>query len=90
MHIGYSSGGLTASSILSKLWQLPYFSGDILRQNVVCIIFGITPIGPQHIQALEENLNIFRSSCHVFLLEGHIHVSLYMYIMWSIPLFISI
>ena len=38
--LGFSLGGLLACSIAAKLWILPFFSADILLQNVACIMFG--------------------------------------------------
>ena len=38
--IGYGiNGGMLAWSVLYKLWTLPYFSADILHNNVAAIVF---------------------------------------------------
>ena len=42
--IGYGiDGGMPAWSVLYKLWALPYFSADILHNNVAAIVFSSYP-----------------------------------------------
>ena len=38
--VGFSSGGLFARCIFMKLWNLPYFTADILSHSLTCIMFG--------------------------------------------------
>ena len=39
--IGYGiGGGILAWSMVYKLWTLPYFSADILHNNVAAIVFN--------------------------------------------------
>ena len=38
--VGFSSGGLLARCIFMKLWNLPFFSAEILSYSLTCIMFG--------------------------------------------------
>ena len=38
--IGFSFGGLLACAVAASVWETPYISTDLLRQNLVCITFG--------------------------------------------------
>lgn len=59
INIGYLGANDNAFCIVHKLWTLPYFSADILRNNVVAIIFdglsypGYTPVLP-----FEESVHV--------------------------------
>ena len=37
---GFSFGGLLACAVTASVWETPYISTDLLRQNLVCITFG--------------------------------------------------
>ena len=36
---GFSFGGLLACAVTASVWETPYISTDLLRQNLVCITF---------------------------------------------------
>ena len=37
---GFSFGGLLASAVAASVWDTPYISSDLLKENMTCITFG--------------------------------------------------
>ena len=66
--IGFSVGAVLARSIMIKLWNLPYFSAEVLFKNVACIVFG-SPIVSH-----EREISCVHKTCHTFQLEGDIQM----------------
>lgn len=38
--LGFSFGGLLASTVAAQVWDSPYISSDLLKENLACITFG--------------------------------------------------
>ena len=37
---GFSFGGLLASAVAARVWNTPYISSDLLKNNMTCVTFG--------------------------------------------------
>ena len=48
--LGFSFGGLLACTIAASVWDLPYISSDLLKENLACITFGQPHVKLQIVQ----------------------------------------
>lgn len=73
IHLGFSFGGLLASYITAKLWNLPLVSTQSLLTNVTCIMFGV-PLTPIKLvqETVKECPKILQSFHSFYLKDDHI------------------
>ena len=50
MMTGFSFGGLLASAVTARVWDTPYISSDLLKDNMTCITFGQPHVAVEVIQ----------------------------------------
>ena len=48
--LGFSFGGLLANTVAAQVWDLPYLSADLLKENLACITFGQPHVTLQIVQ----------------------------------------
>ena len=72
--LGFSVGALLARKIMIKLWNLPYFSAEMLLRNVACIVFGY-PIFREIVAQFA--IGCEQKSCHTFQIENDLHSGLF-------------
>ena len=71
--IGFSFGGLLASAIAASVWDAPFISSDILKENMTCITFGQPHVKIEVIQSVAKRKPEMISTFHsVYLEDDHI------------------
>ena len=50
--IGFSFGGLLASAMAARVWDTPYISSDLLKDNMTCVTFGQPHVAVDVIQRI--------------------------------------
>lgn len=62
--LGFSFGGLLASTVAAQVWDLPYLSSDLLKENLACITFGQPHIALQIVQKVAMQRPDFTITIH--------------------------
>ena len=71
--IGFSFGGLLASAIAASVWDAPFISSDLLKENMTCITFGQPHVMIDVIQSVAKRKPEMISTFHsVYLEDDHI------------------
>ena len=71
--IGFSFGGLLASAIAASVWDAPFISSDLLKENMTCITFGQPHVKIEVIQSVARRKPEMISTFHsVYLEDDHI------------------
>lgn len=71
--LGFSFGGLLASYVMGKLWEVPLISAQSLLSNVLCIMFGapLTPLASLEI-IVNESPKILQSLHSFYLKDDYV------------------
>ena len=62
--LGFSFGGLLASTVAAQVWDLPYLSSDLLKENLACITFGQPHVALQIVQKVAMQRSDFTATIH--------------------------
>ena len=62
--LGFSFGGLLASTVTAQVWDLPYISADLLKENLACITFGQPHVALQIVQKVAMQRPDFTATIH--------------------------
>lgn len=62
--IGFSFGALLASTVAAQVWDLPYISSDLLKENLACITFGQPHVALQIVQTVAMQRPDFTTTIH--------------------------
>ena len=71
--IGFSFGGLLASAIAASVWDAPFISSDLLKENMTCITFGQPHVKIEVIQSVADRRPEMVSTFHLIYHE-HDHI----------------
>ena len=52
---GFSFGGLLASAVAALVWDTPYISADLLKDNMTCVTFGQPHVAVNVIQRVAKS-----------------------------------
>ena len=69
MHAGFSFGGLLASTVLARVWDTPYISAELLKENLTCITFGQPLVRVDVIQKVARRRPEMVSTIHAIFTE---------------------
>ena len=70
LHAGFSFGGLLACAVTASVWETPYISTDLLRQNLVCITFGQPHISMPMLDRVASQRSELVNTIHSFHCEN--------------------
>ena len=62
--IGFSFGGLLACTVAACVWDSPYISSDLLKENLACITFGQPHVTLQIVQKVAMQRPDLASTIH--------------------------
>ena len=62
--LGFSFGALLASTVAAQVWDLPYLSSDLLKENLACITFGQPHVTLQIVQKVAMQRPDFTTTIH--------------------------
>ena len=62
--LGFSFGGLLACTVAACVWDLPYISSDLLKENLACITFGQPHVTLQIVQKVATQRPDLTSTIH--------------------------
>lgn len=66
---GFSFGGLLAAAVAAQVWDSPYISSSLLKDNMTCITFGQPHVAIQVIQKVVRRRPEIVSTTHAIYLE---------------------
>ena len=64
IYTGFSFGGLLASTVTALVWDLPYISADLLKDNLTCITFGKPCVSVRVIQTVAQRRPEISTTIH--------------------------
>ena len=73
---GFSFGGLLASTVTALVWDLPYISADLLKDNLTCITFGKPCVSVRVIQTVAQRRPEISTTIHSIYSESDVVPSL--------------
>ena len=62
--LGFSFGDLLACTVAACVWDLPYISSDLLKENLACITFGQPHVTLQIVQKVAMQRPDLASTIH--------------------------
>lgn len=68
--IGFSFGGLLASTVAACVWDTPYISSDLLKENMTCITFGQPHVAVEIIERVARRRPKMVSTIHAIFISG--------------------
>ena len=78
--IGFSFGGLLACAIAACVWDLPYISSSLLKENLVCITFAQPHIPVPWLPEVAKECPDLVSTMHTVYWEGDVVPRLTMFL----------
>ena len=67
--IGFSFGGLLALAVAASMWKLTLLSADLLKDNLVCITFGLPLISIPLVEETAQECPEFVTTVHSIFLK---------------------
>ena len=67
---GFSFGGLLANCVTAMVWNMPYISSNLLKENLICITFGKPLVSIKLAQSVAQRRPDISSTIHSIQMEG--------------------